>query len=241
MHPTGRCAGQRGAHSVALSGIQPAIHSKHALIQDAAYQSLLRSTRQQVHQRIHLEEAIAHYTPEQRRAPVFRMGQDPGVSCRVHAARTLWLLGYPEQALARVHEALAFARSMAAIVPQFCREVPAVYEEAEVHTLEQQHEERYWEAEVSRLRGELLLRRSFSLSSPEECFRKALDVAPHQEAKACWQRSREMRSRPKEITPMKPLIAFNLWRWIEEHRRDFEPPVVPQLPSHAGSRPLSER
>jgi 3-hydroxyanthranilate 3,4-dioxygenase len=24
---------------------------------------------------------------------------------------------------------------------------------------------------------------------------------------------------------MKPLIAFNLWQWVEAHRRDFEPPV----------------
>ena len=24
---------------------------------------------------------------------------------------------------------------------------------------------------------------------------------------------------------MKPLIAFNLWQWIEEYRQDFEPPV----------------
>ena len=24
---------------------------------------------------------------------------------------------------------------------------------------------------------------------------------------------------------MKPLVAFGLWRWIEEHRRAFEPPV----------------
>jgi 3-hydroxyanthranilate 3,4-dioxygenase len=34
-----------------------------------------------------------------------------------------------------------------------------------------------------------------------------------------------MRSRPKEITAMKPLIAFTLWQWIEAYRRDFEPPV----------------
>ena len=37
--------------------------------------------------RQHLEEGIARYTPDQRRAPVFRMGQDPGVACRAHAAR----------------------------------------------------------------------------------------------------------------------------------------------------------
>jgi predicted ATPase len=45
--------------------------------------------------RQHLEEAIARYTPDQRRALVFPMGQDPGVACRIYAAATLWLLGYP--------------------------------------------------------------------------------------------------------------------------------------------------
>ena len=62
--------------------------------------------------RQHLEEGIARYTPDQRRALVFRMGHDPGVGCRAYAARTLWLLGYPEQALARLHEALALAHEL---------------------------------------------------------------------------------------------------------------------------------
>ena len=62
--------------------------------------------------RQHLEEGIARYTPDQRRAPVFRMGHDPGVACRAYAAWTLWLLGYPEQALARLHEALALAHEL---------------------------------------------------------------------------------------------------------------------------------
>src|SRR4029434_4339390 len=82
-------------------------------------------------------------TSDQRRAPVFRIGQDPGVACRVYAAMTLWLLGYPAQALARLHDALAlahalshpyslaFARSWAAIVSQCRRDVPAVHEQAE--------------------------------------------------------------------------------------------------------------
>ena len=93
--------------------------------------------------RQHLEEAIARYTPDQHRAPVFRIGQDPGVACRAYAARTLWLLGYPAQALARLHEALAlahalshpfslaFARCWAAFVSQCRRDVPAVHEHAE--------------------------------------------------------------------------------------------------------------
>ena len=93
--------------------------------------------------RQHLEAGIARYTPDQRRTPVVRMGQDPGVACRVHAAQTLWLLGYPAQALARLHEALAlaqelshppslaFARCLAALVSQWRRDVPAVHEHAE--------------------------------------------------------------------------------------------------------------
>ena len=90
-----------------------------------------------------LEEGIARYTPDQRRAPVFRVGQDPGVACQAYTAMTLWLLGYPAQALARLHDALAlahelshpfslaFARRFAAHVYQLRRDVPAVYEHAE--------------------------------------------------------------------------------------------------------------
>jgi class 3 adenylate cyclase/tetratricopeptide (TPR) repeat protein len=93
--------------------------------------------------RLHLEEAIARYTPDQRRALVFRSGYDLGISCRIRAALLLWLLGYPEQALARLHEALALAhelphpfslagaRCWAAYVYQFRWDVPAVHEQAE--------------------------------------------------------------------------------------------------------------
>ena len=93
--------------------------------------------------RRHLEEAITRYTPDQRRAPMFRIGQDLGVACRFYAAQTLWLLWYPAQALARLHEALtlahalshplslAWVRCRAAIFFQFCRDVPAVLEQAE--------------------------------------------------------------------------------------------------------------
>ena len=228
--------------------------------------------------RQHLEEGIARYTPDQRRAPVFRMGHDPGVACRVYAALTLWLLGYPEQALARLHEALAlahalshpyslaFARCWAAFVSQFRRDVPAVHEQAEAavalsteqgfplwaamgtslrgwalamqgqgeegmaqvrqgiaawratgaalfvpyfctlladvsahlghpedglqalaeaHTLVEQHEERWWEAEVCRLRGVLLLRQPGTPQAEAETWlQRALDVARRQEAKS---------------------------------------------------------
>jgi adenylate cyclase len=248
--------------------------------------------------RQNLEEGIARYTPDQRRAPVFRMGQDPGVACRGHAALTLWLLGYPGQALARLHEALALAHELAhpyslawalcwaAIVSQLRRDVPAVHEHAEAtvalsteqgfplwaasgaslrgwalalqgqgaegiaqvrqgiaagratgamlrvpyfstllaevaahlghpedglqalaeaHTLMEQHEERWWEAEISRLRGVLLLRQT--PPKPEEAetwLQRALDVARRQEAK-----SLELRA------------AMSLSRlWQQQGRRD---------------------
>jgi predicted ATPase len=209
---------------------------------------------------------------------VFRMGFDPGVGCRAFAARTLWLLGYPEQALARIYEALAlahelshpyslaFARAFAAFVSQLRRDVPAVHEQAEAavalsteqgfplwiglgtilrgwalamqgqgeegmaqlrqgiaawratgaaqhvpyhctmladvsahlghvedglqalaeaHTLEEQHDERYWEAEVCRLRGVLLLRQTGTPQAEAETWlQQALDVACRQQAKS---------------------------------------------------------
>jgi predicted ATPase len=228
--------------------------------------------------RQHLEAGIARYTPDQRWMPVFRMGQDLGVACRVYAAYTFWLLGYPDQALAHLHEALAlahelshpfslaYARCMAAFASQLHRDMPVVYEHAdaavalsteqgfplwaaqgtsyrgwalvmqgqgeagmaqvrqgiadwratgaavwvpclctlladvcahlghaadglqalaEAHTLVEQYEECWWEAEVCRLRGVLLLRQPGTPQAEAEAWlQRALDVARRQEAKA---------------------------------------------------------
>jgi predicted ATPase len=206
------------------------------------------------------------------------MGHDPGVAGRTYTAMILWMRGYPEQALVRVHDALAlahelshpyslaFARFWAAWVSQVRRDVPAVYEHAEAavalateqgfplwvatgtslrgwalvmqdrgeegmaqvrqgitawratgatlfvpcfctwlaevadhlghiedglqalaeaHTLVEQHDERYWEAEVHRLRGVLLLRQPGTPPKEAEAWlRRALDIARRQEAKS---------------------------------------------------------
>jgi predicted ATPase len=56
---------------------------------------------------------------------------------------------------------------------------------AEAHTLVEQHEERYWEAEVCRLRGVLLLRQTGTPPAEAEAWvQRALDVARRQEAKS---------------------------------------------------------
>jgi predicted ATPase len=207
------------------------------------------------------------------------MGQDAGAtSCLLHAAQTIWLLGYPEQALGHLHEGLALvhalahpyflaqARCQAAFVLQMRRDVSAVHEQAvaavmlsteqgfrqwaamgtilrgwalamqgqgeaglaqvhqgiaayratgavmfvplwctiladvcahfghpddglqalaEAHTLVEQHEERFWEAEVCRLRGVLLLRQpGIPPVEAETWLQRALDIARRQEAKS---------------------------------------------------------
>jgi predicted ATPase len=56
---------------------------------------------------------------------------------------------------------------------------------AEAHILVEQHEERYWEAEVCRLRGVLLLRQlGVPQAEAEAWLQRALDVARRQEAKS---------------------------------------------------------
>jgi len=188
------------------------------------------------------------------------------------------LLGYPDQSLTHVHEALAlahtlsypyslaYARCFAAVVLQLRRDVPAVHEHAEsavalateqgfplwvavgtslrgwalamqdqgeegmvqvgqgiasaratgaaatvpylytvladvcvhlghiedglqalaeAHTLVEKHEERFWEVEVSRLQGVLLLRQPGPPQAEAEAWlQRALDVARRQEAKS---------------------------------------------------------
>jgi predicted ATPase len=93
--------------------------------------------------REHLEQVIAHYDSQQHHSHAFQYGQDPGVLSRCFAARTLWLLGYPDQALKRNDEALtlaqtlghsyslAWALSQAAMLHQFRREEQLTEERAE--------------------------------------------------------------------------------------------------------------
>jgi class 3 adenylate cyclase/DNA-binding winged helix-turn-helix (wHTH) protein/tetratricopeptide (TPR) repeat protein len=60
--------------------------------------------------RSHLEQGMALYDPLHCRALAFSRGLDTGVVCLSRMAWTLWMLGYPEQALTRTQEALTLAR-----------------------------------------------------------------------------------------------------------------------------------
>jgi predicted ATPase len=61
----------------------------------------------------HLEQAIAFYGPQPRRDLAVQYGHDPGMSCRFFAACTLWLLGYPDQALSRAQDTVRVAQALA--------------------------------------------------------------------------------------------------------------------------------
>jgi predicted ATPase/class 3 adenylate cyclase len=62
--------------------------------------------------RAHLEQGIALYDTQQHRAHTALYGHDPGVACLCFAAWTLSLLGYLDQALQRICDALTLAQEL---------------------------------------------------------------------------------------------------------------------------------
>src|SRR5215813_13959437 len=98
-------------------------------------------------------EGLILYDLEQHRSLTFRYGQDSKVTCLGYAAWALWLLGYPDQARARMHEmltlaqelshpfTLVFALNWAACVHRFRREWSLLHKRAEeVIALSREHE-----------------------------------------------------------------------------------------------------
>ena len=93
--------------------------------------------------RAHTEQGMALYDPQHHRSQAFVYGQDPDIICRCFAAKSIWMLGYPDQALQRIHEALTLAQELThpfslaialtfvAVVHQYRREVQSAQERAE--------------------------------------------------------------------------------------------------------------
>src|SRR5207249_8944883 len=61
----------------------------------------------------HFLQGIALYDSQQHRAAAFLYGGNPGVVCHIFAALSLWILGYPDQGLARSQEAVTLAQQIA--------------------------------------------------------------------------------------------------------------------------------
>jgi len=110
----------------------------------------------------------------------------------------LAMQGQGEAGMAQVHEGIAALRATGAalFVPYLCTVLADVCDHlghtadglqvlVEANTLVEQHEERYWEAEIYRLRGVLLLRQPRTPQAEAEAWlQRVLDVARHQEAKS---------------------------------------------------------
>jgi predicted ATPase len=106
--------------------------------------------------------------------------------------------GHGDEGMAQVRQGTAAWRvtGAAVVVPYLCTVLADVSAHlghpedgvralAEAYALVEQHEERWWEAEVHRLQGVLLLQQPGTpQAEAEACFRQALDVARRQEAKS---------------------------------------------------------
>ncbi len=103
----------------------------------------------------HFELGIGLY--DMRKRHFHRALQDPGVACLCYKALTLWILGYPDQALKTSQEAvnladklshpfsIAYALDMDALVHQFCGKVQEARELAEAaNVLCTEHQIPYW-------------------------------------------------------------------------------------------------
>jgi predicted ATPase len=119
-------------------------------------------------------------------------------SLRLHIALGAALQGQGEEGMAQVLRGIAAWRATGAVllVPYFStlladvcgyrgHTAEGLQALAEAYTVIEQHEERWWEAEVCRLRGVLLLRQTGPEKAEAETWlQRALDVARHQEAKS---------------------------------------------------------
>jgi predicted ATPase len=114
----------------------------------------------------HLAQGLRLYDPQQHRAVAFRYGDDAGVNCHNYVARTLWILGYPDQGLARTREVVMLVQQLAhpysltlalinaSIFHTFRREVRAAQEHAEAAlNLATEQGFPYWMAQGAILRG----------------------------------------------------------------------------------------
>ncbi|MGH8066600.1 MAG: ATP-binding protein [Candidatus Entotheonellia bacterium] len=134
-------AGELGEHLLAVaqqSGDPGLLLQAHHALWTTAYNTGAFATAYQ-----HIEHGLALYTSQQHHAQTeIYGGHDPGVCGRMHGARLLWLLGYPDQAEQWNEAALALAQELghpftlgyalqgATVLHQWQRDVQRTYERA---------------------------------------------------------------------------------------------------------------
>jgi class 3 adenylate cyclase/predicted ATPase len=163
----------RTAHALGEQLLSLAQQAQHPVMLVAAHSALGRTLLflgETALAHTHFEQGIALYDSQQYRAAVFHGGGDAGVICHSLSSWTLWFLGYPDQGLARSHEAvtlaqqiahpfsLGFALFFAAMLHLFRREVPLTRERAAaLISLAQEQGFQYWVAGGSIYHGSALV------------------------------------------------------------------------------------
>lgn len=144
VRPDHQKALELGAHLLDLTqqqnNVESLVQAHWAVGQPLLYMGRFHQARE------HFEQGWLLYNRHRDRliqAPATRAGQDPGVNCLAMTARTLWTLGYPDQALRKCQEALAlaqdlrhplsvgFALAVMTMIHQLRREAPEAQEKAE--------------------------------------------------------------------------------------------------------------
>jgi predicted ATPase len=114
--------------------------------------------------RMHQEQGLRLYDPQRHRThAALYSGHDPGVCCRYRAAPALWLLGYPDQAVASSQAALALAQQLSHPL----RLRLALYGAAVLHHLRR-------EAPLTQARAEAAM----TLATDQECPREFVPATP---------------------------------------------------------------
>jgi tetratricopeptide (TPR) repeat protein len=93
----------------------------------------------------HYDKALALYDPQRHRDDAFTYAQNPGVAMRCFAAWALWFVGLPDQALARIREAVTLARES----PDPYGLAQALFFATMVHQLRQEPEKTQENAEAA--------------------------------------------------------------------------------------------
>jgi predicted ATPase len=155
--------------------------------------------------RAHLEQGMALYHPQQHRSHAFLYGYDSGVHGLACGAPALWYLGFPDQALKRIHEALtlaqelshpfsrAFALDFAAWLHQLRREGQATQERAAANiALSTDQRFPFWGACGTILRGWALA----------EQGQRAEGMAQMRQGIAAWRATGAELARPYWLAPL---------------------------------------
>ena len=152
--------------------------------------------------RDHLHESVRRYLSRPRPADPSRTVQDTGVAALSYLATALWVLGYPDQALARITEtvdlahglkhplSLVWALNYAAAIHRLRRERQATAEQTEAAVqLATDHDLPFWV-----VLGQLL--RSWALSQPGQ---EEKQIAQFKHALSTWQAMGSALGHPNQL------------------------------------------